>query len=377
MMLRPKVQPVVVSVGSSAIARRSDGTVVSFIGDAVAEALKNAGLCIDDVDGLVISSSAPNLSALHDDGVDEISLMSAVKALGMSRVKLSLDTQVMAGSMMVAALNAVAAGMCDTVLVFRGMYHDPNRRYSGVDSVQAGGSLQFTLPYGLGPGGGRFALWLRRYMHQHAVSRADLYPIVGTARKHASLNEHAYWKNRPLSLEEYLQARWIAEPLSIYDCDIPVCGAVAMIVAREEVGRQLNRPLCYVNGWANQDHFQSLLAASGLSRGDLDVAQIYDGFSCFVLYWLEKFGFSAAGQAARFFRDGNADLGGNLPLNTFGGSLGEGRLHGMGHFREAVLQAMGRAGARQVAKTGHGMAVVGVPENAWALLVGRERLEAI
>lgn len=374
MMVKPPIQPVIASVGSSAIARKSDGTILDFIGDAVADALKNAGLRIEDVNGLVISSSAPNLSALHDDGVDEISLMNAVKTLGLSRLKLSLDTQVMSGSMMAAAVNAVATGICDTVLVFRGMYHDTSRRYSGVDSAEAGGALQFTLPYGLGPGGGRFALWLRRYMHLHGVSRADLYPIVRAARNHAALNELAYWRGAQLSLDEYLSGRWIAEPLSIYDCDIPVCGAGAMIVMREEVARALGRPFCYVNGWANQDNFQELLAASGLAHGDLDVAQIYDGFSCFVLYWLEKFGFSGAGEAARFFQDGRAELGGLLPINTFGGSLGEGRLHGMGHLREAALQAMGCAGARQVSRTGHGMVVVGVPENAWAFLLGRERL---
>jgi acetyl-CoA acetyltransferase len=83
-----------------------------------------------------------------------------------------------------------------------------------------------------------------------------------------------------------------------------------------------------------------------VARQDVQVAQVYDGFSPFVWYWLEALGFCGKGEAHSFTRDGRIQLGGSLPINTFGGNLGEGRLHGFGHVREGALQVMGRAGER-------------------------------
>jgi acetyl-CoA acetyltransferase len=104
----------------------------------------------------------------------------------------------------------------------------------------------------------------------------------------------------------------------------------------------------------------------------VQVAQIYDGYSPLVFHWLEKLGFCSAGEAHQFVQGGRIALGGSLPLNTFGGALGEGRLHGMGHLREAALQAMGRGGARQVPGVSHSLVQVGIPERSWVLVLSAE-----
>lgn len=189
-----------------------------------------------------------------------------------------------------------------------------------------------------------------------------------TQRRHTHLNPHAYFHNVPLTREEYLNSRMVAHPFCLYDCDIPVQGAVAIVLATADRARDLKPKPAYIAGYGQRLHFEvagrigSLSSymdggsssskltweRSGFSPGDVDVAQIYDGFSASVIYGLESYGFCGEGEALDFIQDGRIDLDGELPLNTFGGSLGTGRIHGLWHIIEGALQASGRAGARQV-----------------------------
>jgi acetyl-CoA acetyltransferase len=107
---------------------------------------------------------------------------------------------------------------------------------------------------------------------------------------------------------------------------------------------------------------------AGISPSDIDVAQLYDGYSPMVWLWLEKLGFCGVGEAHRRAAGGWLRAGGELPLNTFGGALGEGRLHGMGHLREAVLQAMHRCGDRQIPAARHSLVQIGIPEQSWIFI---------
>ncbi len=363
---------VVAGVGYSQIARRSEHTALKFALDAALDALADAGLGKEDIDGLVTCASAPNRAARHDDGVDDISMFIVEEAMGLKNLRLSLDTDIMSASMVAAAAQAVATGTCRCVLIVKAHYNDPAVRYSSADIEAIGGPPQYVLPYGLGLGLQR-AMWLQRYMHLHGARREHLYPVIQASRRHAALNEKAIWRDVPLSLEQYMAGRWVCEPMSVYDCDMPVCGAGALIIVNESLGRELRKPLAYIKGWSTQNHVGDMLAANGLTPRDLAVAQLYDGYSPFVLYWLERLGFCGEGEAWRFIQDGAIEIGGKLALNTFGGSLGEGRLHGIGHVREGAMQAMGRAGARQVTRGGgHCLVQVGVPENSWVVLFGSD-----
>ncbi len=365
-------QASIAGTGASDIVRSSQDTVLRFALDATLAALADAGLSPDDVDGLITCSTSPSLAAIRDDGVDDFSLLTAQDSLGLRKLRFAIDTQLMAGSMLAAAVQAVKSGQCECVLLIRGLYHDARHAYASVPSNLVGGTYQYTVPYGL-PRGYNRAFWLQRYMHDYGVMRSDLYEIISAARKHASLNPQAYWRDKTLSLDEYLEGRWICEPFSVYDCDIPVCGAMALVVVSDSVARALKKPTAHVIGHCMQDGLTGLLESLGLHRRDLGTVQLYDGYSSFVPYWLEKLGFCDEGSAFELIRDGGISIGGALPVNTFGGSLGEGRMHGMGHIKEGALQAMGKAGKRQVhGTTGLGLVQVGVPENSWIFLLGQE-----
>jgi acetyl-CoA acetyltransferase len=160
----------------------------------------------------------------------------------------------------------------------------------------------------------------------------------------------------------------VAYPFCLYDCDIPVQGAVAVVLTTAERARSLKPKPAYLASYGQRLHFEvagriGSLAdymeggassakltweRSGFSPMDVDVAQIYDGFSASVIYGLESYGFCRQGEALDFIQGGRIALDGELPLNTFGGSLGTGRIHGLWHIIEGALQASGRAGSRQV-----------------------------
>jgi len=160
----------------------------------------------------------------------------------------------------------------------------------------------------------------------------------------------------------------VAYPFCLYDCDIPVQGAVAIVLTTADRARDLKPRPAYIAGYGQRLAFEvagrigSLSSymeggrssssltweRSGFSPKDVDVAQIYDGFSASVIYGLESYGFCKEGEALDFIQNGRMELDGELPLNTFGGSLGTGRIHGLWHIIEGALQASGRAGERQV-----------------------------
>jgi acetyl-CoA acetyltransferase len=189
-----------------------------------------------------------------------------------------------------------------------------------------------------------------------------------TQRRHSHKNPHAYFCGQPLTREDYLSSRMVAYPFCLYDCDIPVQGAVAIVLTTADRARDLRPRPAYIAGYGQRLAFEvagrigSLSSymeggqsssrltweRSGLSPNDVDVAQIYDGFSASVIYGLESYGFCKEGEALDFIQDGRIELDGELPLNTFGGSLSTGRIHGLWHIIEGALQASSRAGERQV-----------------------------
>lgn len=358
----------VVGVGGTELVRSTDLSLLHFGVEAAKAALADAGLGWDDIDGYVGSPAAPNHAAVHRDGIDELSAALMTRALGISP-SYAIDIAGMPAAGLATAAAVVDAGLCRAVLMVRAMYNPTGERYSFANSTHVGGPEQFTLPVGVGPAGARHAQWLARYQAQYGANRAHMYHVVETFREHASLNEYAYWRNQPLSFDEYMSARWICEPLCLYDCDLPITGAAALVVVSAELARELSRPAAYVRAASGATRPEHLFERAHVSPSEVDVAQIYDGYASFVYLWLERLKLAPQGTAFRMAAEGALRIGGKLPTNTFGGALGEGRLHGMGHVREAALQAMGRAGPRQVAGVRNSLVVVGIPESAWALIL--------
>jgi len=369
---------VLTGVGQSEVGRRLGRSGVDLATEAALAAIADAGLRPDDIDGI---SSYP--------GVFPGSGGFAGAAVADVRNALGLQTSWHSGGIEGAAqfgpvfnaCAAVASGLATHILTFRAVCESsaPLRmRPEAMADPRAEGAYEWTVPYGAPSAAIWTALFANRYMHDFGLTREQLGWVAVNARRNAALNPHAVYTD-PLSLEQYLDARMISYPFGLFDCDAPTDGATAVIVSRREASTGLARPPLTVEAvgstylerdtWDQRRDLTTMACHDATSRiwdetslrpGDVDVAGLYDGFSYLTLQWLEAFGFCEHGQAGRFV-DGGERIArdGELPLNTDGGQLSGGRLHGFGFLHEVCLQLWGDAGARQVGGD-PGVAAVGV-----------------
>ena len=208
------------------------------------------------------------------------------------------------------------------------------------------------MPFGVGHAchGGLLA---QRYFYEHGATREQLAQVALVARQNAARNPDAVYRE-PLTMDDYLGARMISDPLCLYDCDPPVDGSVAVIVSRREAALDTGRPpvrLEAVGSTPGIDAAGSMLWARSLrlSPKDVDIAEVYDGWSILSLLWLEALGLCGRGEAAKFVEGGTRIArDGELPVNTGGGQLSAGRLHGYIQLHEACLQLRAGAGHHQV-----------------------------
>jgi acetyl-CoA acetyltransferase len=371
----------IVGIGFSELVRQSRRPLGLLALDACREAIADAGLGPQQIDGLATYPEAPFLGAGNRDGVDIVSVSWIINHLPLApevRWYAQLETGMIAAPVIEGA-HALMAGACDYVLIWRAM-HQP-RTYGAFSSLRAAGDAQFLAPWGCISVIQSHALAWRRYMHQYGATREHLCTLAVNSRRNANLNPRAFFYAKPMSRDDYFAARPVAEPFCLFDCDVPVEGCVALVMTSAERARDLPHPPAYFAGHGlntvrrppllfytlddyvacGQSLAGKLWSSAGLGPGDMDAAQLYDGFAPSALYWLEAAGFCKRGEAYAFIQDGRIALEGEMPVNTFGGSLSEGRLHGMGHIAEAVFQVTGRAERRQVARAAAVCAIDGSP----------------
>lgn len=348
-----------IGIGSTPVERTSDRGILALAQDAALAAIEDAGLTRDDIDGYVGAPLATGAGSVHADGGDEITARTLVESLGMRVSYANDDYKGFATDMVITASHALRAGACRHVLGVRALYNLPEVDYAMAAPALAFGLDQFRTPFGYAAAGARFATRASAYLHRTGATRRDLYEVVALSRRHAALNPLAIWRDRAVSLEQYLAAPMVASPLGRFDCDMPVCGAAAFIMTLGRHRPARSAQPVYLAGAANWQLAADIFNSARRARTDIDHVQIYDGFSSMVFEWLERLGFAAPDQGWKFVRDGHGNRDGALPLNTFGGSLGEGRLHGIGHLREAILQVSGRAGARQLRRAENCLVQVG------------------
>jgi acetyl-CoA acetyltransferase len=291
----------------------------------------------------------------------------------------------------VGSIDALAAGRCTHVVCYRA-HVAQQRRYlaGGADPSAAYDEEEHTMPYGAGSGTARGALWAARYMHRYGVTQAELGSVSVNGRAYGATNPRAYWRT-PVTIEEYLDSRWISTPLKLLDADYPIDGATAFVLSSLDAAGSTRHPVWIeasatgpgqATSWANwpeKSEMGSLQAAASLwSRtrlrpDDVDVAEVYDGFSFFTLVWLEDLGLAEPGRAGAWLLDGGGRPGGALAVNTDGGQLGVGRLHGFGKLAQASLQIRGEA-PNQVEGAEVAVASAGGGPLAAAVLVTKEVL---
>ncbi len=295
-------------VGFSKVTRSAEIPLAAHALTAVHEAIADSGLGIEDIDGL---ATYPELPATGHAEIDGISVVSVNCMMAMLKLpNLSWHIQVGTtniGGAVQQAVNALLAGVCKYAVVWRAM-HNPRGTYQNLPGAYATGAAQFTAPYGFGGPGQGMAVAYTRWLERHGQHREKMATLAVTQRKHTQHNPHAYFYGTPLTREDYLNSRWVAYPFCLYDCDIPVQGAVAIMLTTAERARDLKPRPAYLAGYGQRLHFEVagrigslsdyMLGGSssakltwersGLSPQDVDVAQIYDGFSASVIYGLES-----------------------------------------------------------------------------------------
>ena len=349
----------IVGVGRTPYARDSQVSTQTLALRAIRAALDDAGLTTADVDGV----------ACHRVG-DSVQATLVAQSLGVRDLRYHLDlfgggsqSHWVVGS---AAL-AVATGAADCVVCWRAINARSEFRMGGTgraapDTLE----FQYQAPYWFATPPQQFAMYGRVYLDRHGVTPEDLGRVAVAQRAWAVDNERAVMRT-PLTMDDYLGARPIVDPLRLYDCCLETDAAVAVVVTSAERARDLARPPVLVAGAAcgggttlfsngrgdlavsaAADMAPRLFAQAGLSPSDVDVAELYDAFTPLVLMQLEDYGFVGRGEAAAFVASGATGRGGVLPVNTHGGHLSEGYVHGLNHVAEAVDQLRGDAGSRQV-----------------------------
>jgi acetyl-CoA acetyltransferase len=380
---------VISGVGQSAIGRQVDRSGFQLTIDAVLAAVADAGLTIDDIDGLAMfpGGGAANLPGYANGNLYEVQDALRITTTWRQGIVEGMAVPCYGPAM------AVAAGQARHVVVWRTVKEGSASRAAGgrpaygSTKPAAEGPLAWLLPIGMLSPVCQVAPYVARYLHDYGVTREQLGWIPVTLRAHAARNPDAVYRS-PLSIDDYLGSRMISSPICLYDCDVPVDGATAIVVSAAETASGLRAPVRIeamagvVDGrplwdqWSDMGRVghgaaAAMWARTDLRPADVDVAQLYDGFTIEAVWWLEAMGFCGTGEAGAFVDGGKRiTFGGELPLNTWGGQLSGGRLHaGFGHIAEAVRQLRGEAGDRQVA--GAQVAAVsnaGVLENGAALL---------
>ncbi len=363
---------VISGAGQSAVGRRLMRSDLDLTLEASLAAIENAGLKREDVDGLASypgrMSAPPGFSGPGTPTVQDT-------------LRLNLNWHRAGGegpaqlAPIIDAVAAIAAGLARHVLVYRTVTEASAQKGSraGIGMGGGGGVPRMEgefgqmLPFGAFSATNWVGWHCQRYMHEYGMTREQLAQIALNARRNAALNENAVYRD-PMTLDDYLNARMVSMPLCLFDCDVPADGATAFIISAKECAADLpnkainfeamgsainDRPSWYLRSdlttMAGEDAARQMWSRTDLKPSDVDIAQLYDGFSWLTVMWLEALGFCGRGEAGAFIEGGKRiALDGELPLNTAGGQLSAGRLHGFGFLHEAVIQLRGQAGARQV-----------------------------
>jgi len=363
----------VVGVATIGFGTYPDKTALDLADEAVKVALDDAGLSRNDVDGLVVNHGSPR-------GMD-YDATARLLALNIRFGAQSWNHGRFSSSVVQHAALAIHGGLAETVVCLAASrntqfdQHGKPGRPSYYEAVRdAGGPHAETPAVGLAAPIGGMAMSFQRYLHRYGGSPDKLGAVAVAFRRHASLNERAIMRE-PITMEDYLESRFIAEPLRLFDCSVVADGGVAIVVTSAERAKDLRSIPVYLlgmqglSGGPNQfifgqpglginqadtfdfkstDFDLGVFDMAGVAPTDVDVLGVFDSFSPGALWALERFGFCGPGEALDFIQDGRIELGGELPVNTSGGHLSESLFGGWGQMVELVRQVRGKCGPRQV-----------------------------
>jgi acetyl-CoA acetyltransferase len=379
-------QACIVGIGHTEYSKDSGRSELKLACEAIQAALDDAGLRATDVDGI---------SKYTMDNNDPVEI---ARCLGIPHLRFFSEVAYGGGggpmgTIMQAAM-AVATGQAKAVIAFRAMNERSGRgtaRFGqAAASAGAGGPSSYVAPFGLFSPAQMVAMAARQHMHRYGTQSSDFAEIALTCRHHANMNPDAVMYGRELTLDDHQSSRMISTPLRLYDCCLETDGGAAVIVTTPERGRALRQPPIMIaagglggGSWNHRFMVRDLDAGeseatiiakrlfndAGIRHEDIDVLFIYDHFTPLVLMALEEYGFCKRGESKDFIAGGRLRWpDGDLPMNTSGGNLSEGYIHGMQNTIEAVRQLRGVARC-QVEDANHAFVSAGnaVPTSAMIL----------
>ncbi len=371
---------IISGVGQSDVGRRLGRSGLDLTIDAALEAIADAGLTPADIDGIATYPGGGGGAGPGFSGPGTPEVQDAL------RLEVGWHTGGIEGAAQLAAVVnavlAVGAGLARHVLVYRTVTESTEQGGGGRQGIgvgggggagggggvpRMGGAFQWSIPFRAYSAANWLAMNAHRHFHEYGTTPEQMAMIAVNSRRNAALNPKAVYRE-PMTLDDYFGSRIITTPFRLYDCDAPVDGSTAVIVSVAEHAASVDHPVARVEavgtalrGRPSWDQFDDMTTMAARDAGaqlwsrtdltptDVDVAELYDGFSFLAMTWLEALGFCGKGESGPFIEGGQRiALDGQLPLNTHGGQLSAGRLHGFGFVHEACLQLRGEAGDRQV-----------------------------
>lgn len=367
---------IISGIGISRVGRRTGIPGLELTLDAARAAIADAGLVPADIDGIATLGDTPRQHVIEALGLDAENRSSGFDTAGLY-------------SPLMSAFLGVSEGRSRHVLVYRTVAMlggsvinssaelppEPNALTSPPTeprlpgqrrAVGSNGDIGELLAAHAYSASNWVALHCRRHMELYGTTKEQLGWMAINSRRYAALNPLAAYRD-PITMADYLATRPISSPLGLYDCDVPVDGSIAVVVSHRDyapdcpntaVGIEAIGGAYGTGGWFHRDDFPKMASVEAaaemwsrtdLTPRDLDVAELYDGFTFLTIAWLEALGICGDGEAGPFVEGASRiALDGELPLNTYGGQLSAGRMHGYWVLHEACLQLRGQAGERQV-----------------------------
>ncbi len=366
---------IISGLGISRIGRKTGIPGAELTIEAARSAIEDAGLAPNDIDGIASFGDTPfdevtdalglqatDVTVGFDTGGVLIPVMSAFRAVSERRARNVLVYRTVA--MLGGSMNQSASPMLNPLASPPVEPRLPGTRrklrpFEDIDELVAAHSYSAA---------NWLAMHCRRHMELYGTTKEQLGWLAINSRRNAGLNSRAAYRD-PMTMDDYLGARPVSLPFGLFDCDVPIDGSIALVVSHADYAADCPNPAVKVEaiggaygsgGWFHRDDFPKMASVEAanemwsrtdLTPSDVNVAELYDGFTYLTFAWLEALGFCADGEAGPFVEGATRiALDGALPLNTYGGQLSAGRMHGYWLLHEACLQLRGQAGERQVAQ---------------------------
>lgn len=350
----------IVGIGATEFSRNSGETILKMATESIKDAVEDAGLNIEDIDGMVSFTS------------DEADQIEIVRSLGIPNLKFFSMTPYGGGGSCGTVAHAVAAvnaGLANYVVCFRSL-RDASAIVSRGDfnhEKQQLAPVNWSQyhPYGLLTPVSWIAMYTQRYMHEYGVKDGDFGWVSLVNRENANRNPKAIFYDRTLSMEEYMESPINVAPIRRHDSCLNADGSIAVIVTTADRAKHLKQRPAYISGVAQatstngevmtsfnrkdltsypeiEEYGKQLFKNAGVSPWDIDVAQFYDAFSSEIPMQLEALGYVGKGEGVDFIKGGHRIRpDGDLPINTSGGLMSEGYIHGLNLIAEGVRQIRG------------------------------------